>query len=56
MEYLSSVFGLSVIVLSWCFARRFLNQMRDEKRYQRDAANEKLRRHRAQRRADEARS
>jgi hypothetical protein len=30
--------------------------MRDEKRYQRDAANEKLRRQRAQRRAGETRS
>jgi hypothetical protein len=56
MEYLSSLFGLSVIVISWCFARRFLNQMRNEKRYQRDAENEKLRRLRAQRRAGETRS
>jgi tRNA A-37 threonylcarbamoyl transferase component Bud32 len=56
MELLSSIFGLSVIVLSWCFARRFLNQLRDEKRYRQDAANQKLRRQRAQQRTGETRS
>ena len=41
MEFLSTIFGVSVLAISWCFARRFIRQMRYESGYRQRGADEK---------------
>jgi hypothetical protein len=44
MELLSSIFGVSLLAISWLFARRFINQLREDNENRQRLADEQRRR------------
>jgi positive regulator of sigma E activity len=51
MEILSSIFGLSLLAISWIFARRFIKQLREDSHRQQQLADQQRRRSHPRRQA-----